>query len=120
MLLFHLLVFLCDVRQPNSLKAVALGHDAIVESDIGTAAAQLMHFKSLRGLVAHIEAFAIAPGSEEYVVLHVGVHCLGEGRIEHNVRGPAGELSGAGILEPVLRGLCRIERHLLRTRRHYT
>src|SRR5580700_9684822 len=86
--LFHLLGFLRYVRQSNGLEAAALGHNAIVESYIGAAAAQLMDLKSLRSLAADIEAFAVAVRSKEYMVLHAA-------RLGLSARGSSGVCKAA-------------------------
>src|SRR5580658_5745598 len=114
--LFHVLGFLRDVRQANVLEAAALGHDAIVERDVGTTSAHLMNLKPLGGLAADVEAFAIALGSEKHVICHAGVYGLREGCVQIDAGRTVQELPSAGILEPVLRGLRRVDRHLLRAR----
>src|SRR5580700_9522941 len=68
-----------------------------------------MDLKPLRGLVGDVQTFAVALWREEDVVLDARVHGLRKGGVKIDARGTAGELPGAGVLKPVLRGLCGVE-----------
>src|ERR1700722_19635009 len=99
---FWLLEALRQVFETNILIALALGHDAVVEGDAGVSTMLLVNFKTLRRFVAHIEAVGIAFRGQEDVILNLGIHGLREGGIEFDAGSAVRELTGAGILEPVL------------------
>jgi hypothetical protein len=103
-----------EILETNILVAHTFGHDAVIEGDVGMAAALLANLKSLRRFIAHVEAFRITFGGEEYMIFDPGIHGLGEGWIESDVRLPVVELAGARILEPVFRRLHGIERNFSR------
>jgi hypothetical protein len=65
-----------DLDQPLFFVADALGHDAVFEVDGRLAPAELLHLKAGRGLFGDVEAFAVAVGREEDVVLDFGVDGL--------------------------------------------
>ena len=48
------------VGQPNVFVSLAAGNDAIVEGNVGLAAAQLAHFKAVGGFIGDIEALAVS------------------------------------------------------------
>src|SRR5579864_4166451 len=69
------------VFQANVLEVLTQSNDAVIEAHVRRATAEFMHFERTRSLLADIEALAIAVWSQEYVVLHSGVHGLREIRL---------------------------------------
>src|SRR5579863_1396429 len=66
------------VGHADILAALALGHDAVVEGDIGTSAMKFVDFKAGGGLLAYIKTLAFAFGREVDVILDAGVDGLSE------------------------------------------
>src|SRR5450755_1610737 len=71
-----------------------------------------MDFESLWGFVAYVKAFAVAFGGKEYVILNAGVYRLSEYGLKGDGGFSFGQLSGASVLEPVLRRFHGIDLHL--------
>jgi hypothetical protein len=59
---FLFVELLGEVREANFFIALTLGHDAVVEGNVGVSAALFVNFKSLRRFVAYIQTFGIAFG----------------------------------------------------------
>jgi len=111
---FLFLELLGDIRKAKVLIAQALGHDSVVEGDIGMPAALFVDLESLQRFVRDIKTFRIALGSQKHVVASRGVYCLRETRVELDAYEAVDELSGTGILEPIFRGLHGIQRNFSR------
>ena len=91
-----------DVRKADTLITYALGHDAVIESDTGGAAAEFAHFKPGACFGADIEPFAVAVRSQKDVVFDAGIHGLPEDGLQVDASGAIDELGRARVFKPVL------------------
>lgn len=57
-----------QVFEADALIALALGHDAVVESDAGSTSTLLMYFERGCGLVAEVQPLGVVIGSQEHVI----------------------------------------------------
>jgi hypothetical protein len=83
-LLFHAGEVLGDILHANVLETLPACHDAVVESNIRVAAAQLVDFETFRAFIADVETFAVAFGRQEGVIFDTWVDGLRESGLETN------------------------------------
>src|SRR5580704_2739043 len=107
---FSFIELLGEVLKANIFIAHALGHDAVVESDVRVSTTLFVDLKSLRCFVAYVETLGIPLWRQEYVILNARVHGLGKGGIERDGYCSVVQRAGAEILKPVFRRLHGIER----------
>ena len=70
------------VGKANFLVVFSQRGDAVVEFHAGVSVAQFPYFEGVRSLLIDIQTLAIAVGSQEYVILHLGVDSLDISRIQ--------------------------------------
>ena len=71
-----------ELLHSHTFKAATARHDAIVEFDIRFAGMQLVDLEAGRGLLRHVDTFAVLLWGEEDVVAGVSVDGLGVGWVE--------------------------------------
>ena len=101
-----------DVGQSRGFCSSWLGHDAVVEGDAGLAAAEFADVEAVWSFAGDVESLAVALGREEDAILDAGVHGADERRIKRDVRVAGGELTAAGVFNPVFCGLHAERREL--------
>jgi len=60
------------------LVSSTFGNNTVIESYIGCAAAQFIHFKSIGGFVGYLQTVAIAQRGEKDVIFHTQINSLGK------------------------------------------
>jgi len=72
--------------KPDGLETAAVGYDAVVEGNAGTAAAEFAHYESGSRCARDVETVAVAFWGEEDVVVSGGVDGLEKSGIERYLR----------------------------------
>lgn len=66
------------VRKADALVVLPQSGDAVVELNARVSAAQFTYLERVRVLLVDIQALAVAIGSQEYVIFHLGIDGLRE------------------------------------------